>query len=289
MAKSVAVQIGHYPSQGADGEVPTCLMVVPQIEARLRAAGVAVTHYDEGLWHEPPNMQHSHDAAVFIHCDASEKSSVSGFSLGYWEEKHPGSSKLAAVIKDVYGKATAIPFLRIYTDGNAGHYYGNNRMAKTCKCVLVELGFVSNPTERTFLQRNSKMVGYAVADGILKYLGVKPTEQEDEMGFAVYQSISKIGDWSTSVYLNGDSAGAWVDIINEGSDAVDVEVEIQLAKNGDIGTKSVPVKTNDGKGSSNIATFSVGELFSNPTAGVCRLTFRPSKPTITYKISQTRA
>lgn len=288
MTKSVGVQIGHYPNRGAAGEVPTCLMVVPKIEERLKAAGVLVTHYDEGLWHEPANMQHAHDVAVFIHCDSGNEKST-GFSLGYWDEKHSGSSRLAAVIREYYGKATGLKFIGYNISQNEAHYYGNNRFIPNCKCVLVELGFVSNPIERTFLQHNAEMVGYAVADGILKYLGVKPVEQEVfEMGFAVYQSVSKIRDWSTSVYLNGDMAEAWVDIINEGVEPVDVEVEIQLAKNGDIGTKTVPVKINDGNGSSNIATFSVGELFGNKTAGTCRLTFRPSKPTMTYKISQTK-
>ncbi len=234
--KRVAVQIGHYPNAGAPGEVETCLLVVPQIEGRLRAAGLTVEHFDEGLWAEPPSMHRDFDVAVFVHCDSAGANST-GFSIGYWEEKHPGSSKLAAVVRDVYATRTGLKFLGYNITRGEERYYGNLRFVRDCRCILVELGCVSNLRERTWLQANAQAVGYAVADGIIKFLGARRPREKTKRGRT---SVLEIKKGKKKLVPAGGCDQSWISIAPE----FDKNFSVQLSAYTSEG-KEVVGKTHD--------------------------------------------
>ena len=190
----IAVQIGHVNGQaGAAHEEETLLKIFPHVLNRLRCAGCKLTAYDGSLQYESGNWQHDHDGAVFLHCDSGGTGST-GFSIGYWDEVHPGSSKLAAVLKDTYGKASGLKFIGYNITVGEWHYYANRRFSHRCKCTLIEFGFVSNPAERAFLQANAQKLGYAVADAYTAFFGGQPQPEpipkrrEDEM---LYQGQGK--------------------------------------------------------------------------------------------------
>ncbi len=195
----LCVQIGHVNGQpGAPYEEETLKLIVPHVVARLRAAGHLVTLTDGSLQYEPAEYQYKFDGALFCHCDSWSVNST-GFSIGYWEEAHPGSAQLAAVLRQHYGRASGLPFggynitMRPPDDEPEGdrklgvgeaHYYGNRRFVHSCKCCLIEFGFVSNPKERAFLQANTQKLGHAAADAYIQYFGgsVPPMrEKEDAM------------------------------------------------------------------------------------------------------------
>lgn len=177
----VAVQIGHVNgTAGAAHEEETLKLIFPHVVAGLRAAGLEVREFDGSLQSEPGNGQYSADVALFLHCDSWSINS-SGFSIGYWEECHPGSERLAKIIQEIYGRASGLRFVGFNITSGEHHYYGNRRFSRSTKCALIEFGFVSNPLERRFLQGNAKRLAAAVVESVSKFLGaVAPGKPEDE-------------------------------------------------------------------------------------------------------------
>ena len=185
MAK-LAVQIGHVNGlAGAAHEEETLKLIVPYVVERLRSAGHQVALLDGSLQNEEPNYQHQFDGCLFCHCDSNGAGST--FSIGYWEEVHPGSQALAVMLRSIYELETGIRFNNFNITVGEAHYYGNRRIAHSCKCNLIEFGFVSNPVQRAFLQNNPKRIGYAAANAYIRFFGGKPepppakTEEEEGM------------------------------------------------------------------------------------------------------------
>jgi hypothetical protein len=170
----IAVQIGHVNSArwgpGATHEVETTTKIHPYLVAMLQKAGCQVETFGGDL---PYGL--THDIAISLHCDAGTPE-MTGYSLGFWEEMHPGSRELAAHVKAFYDVLGIRPYRENYTLG-LHHYYGNSRWAPTTKFVLVECGFVSNLNERVWLQSHPQQVGEQIALGVLDYLNIKTKEE----------------------------------------------------------------------------------------------------------------
>lgn len=197
---SIAVQLGHVngPS-GASYEEETLKLIVPHVVARLRSAGHQVTEYDGRLQGELGNYQYQHDGAIFCHCDSNGGGST--FSVGYWEEVHPGSQALAGILQATYHLESGIAFGGFNITIDEAHYYGNRRFVHSCKCTLIEFGFVSNPVQRAFLQNNAQRIGYAAADAYVRYFGgatpqpAKPIEEDD-------MQVREIGNVTKAVWID---------------------------------------------------------------------------------------
>ncbi|MCK9288577.1 MAG: N-acetylmuramoyl-L-alanine amidase [Sphaerochaetaceae bacterium] len=211
----VAVQIGHKnDNEGATHEIETLEYVFPHVLHALDANGYGVKAFDGSLRRHPPNMQHKADGAIFLHCDSASSKS-SGFSIGYWEELHPGSRDYAECIRKAYAERTKLKFGGYNITTNEHRYYGNWRFVRRCKCALIELGFVSNPKERLFLQNNARLVGHAVAAGIMDYFkNGKEIDEEDDM--EINTSGSHVKYFATHGYI-GALAGKNEDIYAKAS------------------------------------------------------------------------
>lgn len=271
----IAVQIGHVNGQsGAGHEEETLLMVVPHIEARLRAAGHKVTHYDGRLQSEPGNFQHDHDGALFVHCDDGGNRST--FSVGYWDEMHPGSNHLAMILRDTYAAETGIRFDAFNITVGEAHYYGNRRFTHLCKCTLIELGFVSNPTQRTWLQNNAQRVGYACANAYIKYFG-EPVEEE-EMALAITDSGPvPVKEWVTTGKIGIRNGKAEMHVDNRGSGVLHLTVQIQVKSSGDFGNVTRKIDPSSPKRSS-LDVFDIGGTFRNPNAGELEIILTGDQP-----------
>lgn len=187
----VAVQIGHVNGQaGAAYEEEILRLLFPHVVAGLRAAGFQVQGFDGSLQFEPANNQYDYAAAVFLHCDAWSVAS-SGFSIGYWEEMHPGSEKLAKILHETYGRVSGLQSKGFNITVGEHHYYGNRRFTRRTKCALIEFGFVSNPTEREFLRSNADKLGTAVAKAVSIFLGAPAPPEEEEVEDMLYRDDGK--------------------------------------------------------------------------------------------------
>ena len=210
MAK-LNVQIGHVNGRsGAPHEEETLKLIVPFIESELREAGHKVTHFDGSLQFQPPNHQYGGDGTIFVHCDSNGAGDT--FSIGYWEDEHPGSGVLAVILRDTY-KQLGIRWNNFNITGGEWHYYGNRRFAHSCKCCLIECGFVSNPTQRAWLQANAQKVGCAIADAYTKYFGdsqPKPKPIKEDTMFVEVVDFKEVEmDGANHVYV---AAEGWWDL-----------------------------------------------------------------------------
>jgi len=222
----VAVQIGHLNGKaGALHEVETLLHIFPLVCEKLRALGIQVVEYDGSLQNTPPLHQYSADVAVFLHCDYGASNS-SGFSIGYWEEMHEGSMKLATYIRQTYEKETGLPFIGYNITIGEHHYYGNRRFTHETKCVLIELGFVSNPIERAMLVSRANDVANGVVNGIIMYLEdrglFRRKERRKEMNI-----ISQTRVKYFSISLSPLDGEARVKVYNPNQNDVNVRVGLQ--------------------------------------------------------------
>lgn len=295
---TILVQIGHVNGKsGAPYEEQTLLLVAPHVAARLRSAGHTVVMLDGTLQYEPARSYgHDGDGCVFLHCD-SNGTTANRFSVGYWEEEHAGSMALALMLRDVYAAQTGIPFWDFNISAGEHFYYGNTRVAHRCRCCLIELGFVSNPTQRAWLQANAQRVGFAVADAYIRYFGGKVLPKvRSEMGIATEDSGAvPVTSWRTAGLVDPTKqASVYVDVVNCDSKPIEVKVELQLA-NGNIGNYAVAVPINApigaGKNSADFVSFDVAAVFNNARLGNFRLKFSATgaayfQKTQTYMIAQ---
>lgn len=234
----ICVQIGHVNGQaGAAHEEDTLKVLLPHVVDRLRQAGHKVTVIDGSLQSAPPRNQYDYDGAVFLHCDSST-TSASGFSIGYWEELHPGSERLARTLRDVYARASQLRFIGYNITKDEHYYYGNRRFSRRTLCTLIEFGFVSNPTERAFLRTNAGRLGRAVADAYIQHFGggaalKNKVEEEDDMPVRVIsERPERFPAWC------GGGERCYLDITDGSRDATGARVRLSLR--GDDGGMAPP-------------------------------------------------
>ena len=269
----IAVQIGHVNGQaGAAHEEETLKLLLPHVVARLQQGGHSTTIFDGRLQHEPANNQHDYDAAVFLHCDSGGTSST-GFSIGYWEEMHPGSQALALVLRDVYARASGLRFIGFNITVGEHHYYGNRRFTRRTKCTLIEFGFVSNPNERAYLQANAQKLGHAVADAYIRYFGGTQSAEEDEMAIAVERSPDGVTRWDFTGYLMQSKGSVlYVDIVNLDNKPISVTLDYTGADGGRLTKQdALSVQPRSAVGKSDFAAVDVGAVLGVRDVGNCHV------------------
>jgi N-acetylmuramoyl-L-alanine amidase len=177
MAKKILVQMGHVaPRQpghdgqtGANGEQELVKKIGPLLAALLNADPA----YDALLvpgWIKPGTKC---DAAIFLHGDGSGSSSTRGFCYGY--PVHPVNAKLRNLLKAEYEKIPGHPPHRAdnYTADLRG-YYGYAYVDTDGPEVLVEHGFLSNPTDRKWMFANVEKIAKAHYEAVRLYFKSKP-------------------------------------------------------------------------------------------------------------------
>lgn len=209
----IAVQLGHIDGRsGADHEEATILLIAPYVIRFLQDSGHIVDRFTASLEREPSHNQYNYDVAIFLHGDAADEDS-SGVSVGYWEKEHPGSRKLAETLLNYYCRQTGLkPSQGGYNiTVDEAHYYANRRFAHHCKCVLLEMGYVSNPKERAFLVNECRRIGKIISDAINTYLGVQPTSKKEEDEVST-QTSGKPVDRYEGIYNVGEMGGKLWDV-----------------------------------------------------------------------------
>ena len=173
--KRVLVQAGHLAPRepgisgvGATGEVQLVKSIrdrlVKLLEADGRFDGIPVPgDIPDGI---------AVDAALFLHADGFNDPRVGGFSFGF--PKTNDNRKLAGLIRQGFEQIPGHPKSR--TDNgtaDAAGYYGYKRV-KTRFEVLVEHGFVTNPTEHAWMKRNAGKLAEAEYEALCKLFGMQP-------------------------------------------------------------------------------------------------------------------
>jgi N-acetylmuramoyl-L-alanine amidase/Mannosyl-glycoprotein endo-beta-N-acetylglucosaminidase len=115
------------------------------------------------------------DAALFLHADGAEDPSAHGCSFGF-NEHFPVNKHLADLIFTEFSKIPGHPTRR-RDNGTADehHYYGFRRVDTPGPETLVEHGFLTNPTERQWLQGHIKELAHAEYVALCRHFGLAPS------------------------------------------------------------------------------------------------------------------
>lgn len=184
----VGIQVGHLDaaddpqelaalrvSTGAEvaglREVDVNEAVARALAGLLEAKGVRV----DLIPSTPPPGYHA-DLFLALHADSNADSSRRGYKSAFF---HPQRNRfdplLKADIDRAYLSLSGLPSDAVNVSGDMDYYYAFNfrryrhSVSPATPGLIVELGYLSNPSDRTFL-RHPKRVAAALARGILTYL-----------------------------------------------------------------------------------------------------------------------
>ena len=153
--------------QGTDEKVLT-LMTAESLAAKLKAAGANVVMTRESDTYislrkrASIGQQSNVDAFISLHYDANPDSSITGFTTYY---THSNQKAIAASVNE--GLASAV------TLRNRGAQPANFLVLRENKAnsILIELGFLSNPTEERMLTTDvfREQATHGIYQGLLDY------------------------------------------------------------------------------------------------------------------------
>lgn len=183
----VGIQVGHWKSNelpdelarlrtstGAHvrglSEVNLNLDVARRVVPLLEAAGVAVDLLPATV---PPS--YDADAFVSIHADGSTSARSRGFKIATPWRTSRAAQHLRDALDAEYGAATGLPRDGAITMNMRGYYAFNFRrhthaVARTTPAVILEMGFITNASDRAYLTGRQDTVARAIAAGVLRYL-----------------------------------------------------------------------------------------------------------------------
>jgi len=185
----VGLQVGHWQaadlpaelaslrtetgaSAGGYAEVDVNLQIARQVAALLRARGITVDLLPATI---PPGYRA--DAFVAIHCDYNNDPGMSGFKLArYGDSADPArDDALLNAIAATYGATTGQPTDPHITRAMIYYYAFNSALlahaiAPQTPGVIIELGFLTNASDRALLVGTQPTVATGLAQGIIGYL-----------------------------------------------------------------------------------------------------------------------
>ncbi len=151
-------------------EIDVNLPIAEQVVVLLQANGV-----DADLLPATVPVAYAADAFVALHADGSPQSSTRGFKLATPWRTSAASQLLLEQIDAAYAEQTGLPRDGAVTFNMRGYYAFSWRrhqhaVARTTPAVIVEMGYLSNPTDRAMLLEQPDLVAQAITTGILNYL-----------------------------------------------------------------------------------------------------------------------
>jgi len=185
----VGLQVGHWQaadlpaelaslrtetgaSAGGHEEVDLNLQIARQVVALLTARGITVDLLPATI---PPGYRA--DAFVAIHCDYNNDPAMRGFKLArYGDSASPArDDALLNAIAGTYGATTGQPTdphitraMTYYYAFNSGAF--THAIAPQTPGVIIELGFLTNASDRALLVGAPPTVATGLAQGIIGYL-----------------------------------------------------------------------------------------------------------------------
>jgi len=187
----VGIQVGHWKlenlpdelkrlkdSTGSSGGGKSEWQVNYEIAIRLKAIlekkGIKV----DLLSTEIPK-DYVADAFISIHADGNENSNVSGFKVaGPRRDLTGNSSQLADEIETSYKEATGLELDPNISRNMTGYYAFawwrfDHAVHPMTTSVIVETGFLSNPSDRKIIVNDPQLSAEGIAEGVLVYLSNK--------------------------------------------------------------------------------------------------------------------
>ena len=194
MARRVLIQAGHVAPREPGFEAGTGTVREQELTKAVRRRLVALLRKDGRFQpiacpgNIPDGIQV--DAAVFLHGDGSENASATGYSFGF--PQFEVNRKLARLIDEEFKKIPGHPphHEDNYT-GGLREYYGYSRVPTPGPEVLVEHGFLTNPSEQRWIFSNLGNLAVAEYVALCRFFDLEPRPFEIRdrgvMGFRIVE------------------------------------------------------------------------------------------------------
>jgi N-acetylmuramoyl-L-alanine amidase len=192
MPKRILVQAGHIAPREPGFEGGTGTVREQELTFALRKRLVALLEKDD-RFHPIPQpgdlTDVACDAALFLHGDGSSNPSARGRSFGF--PVHPVNVKLMRLLEKHLSRIPGAPIDHAdnYT-GGLREYYGYKRISTSGPEVLIEHGFLTNPTERAWLFNNLGRQANAEYRALCEFFGFKP------LGETIDTRLGWIVEWT---------------------------------------------------------------------------------------------
>lgn len=214
----VGVQIGHYKNHelpavlddligntGATAagrtELELNILVANRLAKLLEAEGIQVD-----LLPATVPSGYSADAFVAIHADGSSSTRPRGFKIStrWRSEVAVQDARMVDIMTERYAALTGLPEDGTVTRNMRGYYaYAtfrpNWRTSNYTPGAIVEMGFITNPTDRAFMFGQSDRVASAIKAGIVDFLkwayGSPARQQEYGYGLGIVDPDLKPDDY----------------------------------------------------------------------------------------------
>lgn len=186
-APRVGLQVGHWQSnelpeelanlRGNTGaftagysEADVNRAVTERVATLLEAQGVIVDVLPATV-----PIRYQADAFVAIHADGSSSTATRGFKIATPWRTSPASQHLNDALTAEYAAATGLPQDGRITFNMRGYYAFSWRrfdhaIDRITPAAIVEMGFLSSPTDRALMIGQPDVVAVGIANGILRYL-----------------------------------------------------------------------------------------------------------------------
>ena len=122
------------------------------------------------------------DAFVTVHCDANADTGAHGFKLArYRASALPAhDDALIEALRSRYAEATGLPWDDNITRAMSGYYAYNQRLYQSVistrtPAAIIELGYLTNATDRALLVGGEERIAAALSQGILDFLAFVPS------------------------------------------------------------------------------------------------------------------
>lgn len=193
LSARVGLQVGHWRSEdlpdelailrdqrgasaGGRHEVDVNLDVAQRVAEILSAYGVTVDILPATV---PPGYRA--DAFVAVHCDANNNPGMAGYKLTrYQDSAVPArADELVATVGASYAAVTGLPPDNHVTRAMLWYYAFNSQdfrhaIDPRTPATIVELGFLTNPSDRSLLTEQTDRVARGLAEGLLRFLAAPP-------------------------------------------------------------------------------------------------------------------
>jgi hypothetical protein len=189
--RRIGLQAGHWRTSEVpeelrrlQGSVGTAGGGVPEWQLNLDVANRVATIL-RGQGYEvdvlPTTIPAGYLADVFValHADGSPDGSARGFKAAHGNRRGPYEGKLVQAMVEEYGRATGLPVDPMVTRNMLGYYAFSwsryqSTVAPHTPAAILEMGFLTNATDRGLLLGRQGVVASGVANGILRFLDEVP-------------------------------------------------------------------------------------------------------------------
>jgi hypothetical protein len=191
--RRVGIQVGHWMTENVppelqrledqtgaswDGinEVDINLDIAQRVATLLRSKGLAVDVLPTTI-----PAGYVADAVVALHADSDGVGDNSGFKMAHSTRRSPYEDQLMNDVKDEYVAATGLDYDQQHVTRAMLQYYlfAWNRFRSSTSpftpSVILEMGYLSNDSDRALMTDQADAVATGVANGIMRFLGEVPS------------------------------------------------------------------------------------------------------------------